>query len=139
MGGRKPAIRGQASWPKPADLTNPLPGRGVGRLLNGGENGGVSTTRHKTEEDYPPPAGIAPAQLPKWPFFLADLLLLSFVGLLVWQSAPPLAPGIMVLCALGIVVGAIIALLPFWLEARRKAATRPADKPAVVRLRISLQ
>ncbi len=125
--------------PKPADLTGALPVRGVGRLLCGGENGGLSPPPRKQPEAQPQPDEVAPARLPKWPFFLADLLLLSFIELLLWQHAPPLAPGVMVLCALGIIAGGIIALLPFWLEARKKALHRPVDKPVAVRLRISLQ
>lgn len=117
--------------------TGPPPGRGVGRLLNGGETAPVAVLPDRTQDVSVPPPSTATG-LPKWPFFLADGLLLGFVGLLIWNSDRPLSTGMVLTGALGIIAGAVIALLPFGWKAQQKPAVRPPQR-SPVRLRVYLQ
>lgn len=71
----------------------------------------------------------AEPRLPKWAFFLGDLLLVGVAGMLYYRSTLPLGSGqagLIVMCVAG---GAILAILPFLLEYR--VAARLAESAAL--------
>jgi molecular chaperone GrpE (heat shock protein) len=57
-------------------------------------------------------------RLPKWPFFLGDLLLLGVAFLVLWQSARPMTLGEMLILAACVALGAVVSVTPFVLEYR---------------------
>jgi hypothetical protein len=57
----------------------------------------------------------------KWPYFVADGILISFAGLLVWLAESPLSAGVIVLTVLMLVIGAVVALTPYLIEHYRTA------------------
>jgi len=64
-------------------------------------------------------------QLTKWPFYFGDVLLLGGAYYLYHQSKLPLGPGELAIGAACIAIGAVLAVLPSWLEFR--AAVRLAE------------
>lgn len=56
------------------------------------------------------------SKLPKWPFFLGDLILLGFAGFIVYSSARPLGLWQIGFCLAALVVGAWISIIPFLKE-----------------------
>lgn len=57
-------------------------------------------------------------KIPKWPFLLAQILLLGFAYLFVWLSPHPVEKWEMATCFVAAVVGAMIGILPFILDYR---------------------
>lgn len=56
------------------------------------------------------------SKLPKWPFFLGDLILLGFASFIVYSSARPLGLWQMGFCLAALVAGAWISILPYLKE-----------------------
>jgi len=56
--------------------------------------------------------------VPKWPFLLGQLLLLSFAYFIVWQSPHPIAQWEIIACFAAAATGAFIGILPFVLDYR---------------------
>ncbi len=69
---------------------------------------------------------IAP-KLVKWPFFLADALLLGAAGLIYGQSQLPMSAWELSLAALCVAGGAVLGLAPFLLEYRALVKLAEAD------------
>jgi molecular chaperone GrpE (heat shock protein) len=55
-------------------------------------------------------------KIPKWPFFVGDLLLLGMAGLVFWQGASPLVVWEMSVMAVCVGLGAVLSVTPFVLE-----------------------
>jgi molecular chaperone GrpE (heat shock protein) len=64
-------------------------------------------------------------KLPKWPFFAGDALLLALAAFICFQGALPLGRWELFTCAIDVLLGAGLAVLPFLLEHR--AAVRLAE------------
>jgi molecular chaperone GrpE (heat shock protein) len=58
------------------------------------------------------------SKLPKWPFLLADLILLGFAGFIVYNSQAPLSLWQAVFCLVAIGLGAWLSVIPFLKEYR---------------------
>ena len=56
--------------------------------------------------------------LPKWPFWLGNLLLLGFAWFVVWKSPHPISITTVIFCVSLCAVGAILGCVPFILEYR---------------------
>ena len=67
-------------------------------------------------------------KLNKWPFFFVDATLLGVAYLIFWQSKPPMTTWPMVICALFVALGAILAVIPFLLEYRAAMNLTEADR-----------
>jgi molecular chaperone GrpE (heat shock protein) len=63
--------------------------------------------------------------VPKWPFLLGDAGLLAAAGFFAWRAAHPLTHseiiGCLITCAVCVVLGAVLGVLPFVLEYRATA------------------
>jgi len=70
-------------------------------------------------------------QVPKWPFYLSDAILLAAAWFLVWQSTLPLGRWEILGSSLCVALGAIIAVFPFVLE--YKAITRLTEAATLER------
>ncbi len=55
-------------------------------------------------------------KMTRWPFYLGDALLLGFAGLSIYRSAWPLSPLAVLICGCAVLAGAILGLLPAYLE-----------------------
>ncbi len=55
-------------------------------------------------------------KMTRWPFYLGDALLLGFASLGIYRSAWPLSPGAILICGCAVLAGAILGLLPAYLE-----------------------
>jgi molecular chaperone GrpE (heat shock protein) len=73
-----------------------------------------------------------PAKLPKWPFFLGDLLLVGASMWIVQASASPLGLWHAGACLVGFFAGACVSLLPFLMEYRAEARLVEMDGLATV-------
>jgi hypothetical protein len=74
------------------------------------------------------PVGTGVQALPRWPFWVADIFLVGG-AMAVWLLAPrPMSLGSVVLASLLIVVGAVVALVP-WLNSPA-ASTPSTDAPS---------
>jgi hypothetical protein len=57
-----------------------------------------------------------PPQIPKWPFYLSDAILLAAAGFIVWQGTLPLGRWEILGSLCCVILGAVIAIFPFILE-----------------------
>ncbi len=57
-------------------------------------------------------------KIPKWPFLLAQILLLGFAYFFVWLSPHPIAQWEIIACFAAATVGVIVGILPFVLDYR---------------------
>lgn len=78
---------------------------------------------------------IAP-RLSKWPFFLADAVLLGAAWGIFWQAKAPLAPWDAFYCAGCVGLGALLAVTPFLIEYRAAVRLSEADRLANAVLQI---
>jgi len=67
-------------------------------------------------------------KLPKWPFFLADVMLLGAAWLVFWQSQTPRTVWVAFLCAALVALGAVLGVTPFLLEYRAAMKLAAADR-----------
>jgi molecular chaperone GrpE (heat shock protein) len=68
--------------------------------------------------------------LPRWPFFLGDVLLLTLAVLIFTQSERPIGPWEMLACVVCVALGATLAILPFHLEYRAAVKLAGAERLA---------
>lgn len=66
-----------------------------------------------------------PPQIPKWPFYLSDAILLAAAGFIVWQGTLPLGRWEILGSLCCVILGAVIAIFPFILE--YQAVTRLSE------------
>lgn len=57
-------------------------------------------------------------KVPKWPFLLTDIVLITVAAVLVWKSKHPITPSEAGLVTAAVALGALLACLPFILEYR---------------------
>jgi molecular chaperone GrpE (heat shock protein) len=55
-------------------------------------------------------------KVPKWPFLLGDLLLLAFAVFIVTKSSHPISTWEVIACSAIVVIGALIGIVPFYLD-----------------------
>ncbi|MEW6303578.1 MAG: hypothetical protein AB1705_08915 [Verrucomicrobiota bacterium] len=93
--------------------------------MSGSRTGEQPTLFDTPQEPAAEDAALMPAvelDLPKWPFFMADAVLLAATALLVWHTPKPIQPSLLFFCLLAVVAGALVALTPYYLDYR--AASR---------------
>lgn len=66
-------------------------------------------------------------RISKWAFLAGDALLLGVAALSVWQSARPISLGALALCAAAVAAGALLAVVPFFLEYRAAVQLAETD------------
>src|SRR5213593_3931869 len=69
---------------------------------------------------------IAP-KLPKWPFFISDLVLLSVAGFIFWSSRSSFGPWGMIAAAACVVLGAWLGVTPFVVQYRAEMRLSEAE------------
>ena len=67
-------------------------------------------------------------RLPKWPFFLADLVLLGAAWLIFWQSRTPMTPWETFFCSGCVALGAVLGVAPYLLQYRAAMKLTEADR-----------
>ena len=67
-------------------------------------------------------------RLPKWPFFLADLVLLGAAWLIFWQSSTPMTPWETFFCSGCVALGAVLGVAPYLLQYRAAMKLTEADR-----------
>ena len=67
-------------------------------------------------------------RLPKWPFFLADLVLLGAAWLIFWQSRTPMTPWETFFCSGSVALGAVLGVAPYLLQYRAAMKLTEADR-----------
>src|SRR5262245_34621268 len=73
------------------------------------------------------------AAIPAWYFFGADLALLFFAAILVWPRAAELSPAKFVLAGIMVVLGALLAVIPFLRPTFERSCSEPQSKWIVAR------
>ena len=81
-------------------------------------------------------SGRAAPKLPKWPFFLADVVLLGTAWLIFWQSKTPMTVWDSFFCSGCVALGAVLCVTPFLLEYRGAIQLSEADRLANAVLQI---
>src|SRR5947207_10855119 len=67
-------------------------------------------------------------RLPKWPFFLGDLVLLGAAWLIFWQSRTPMAAWETFFCSGCVALGAVLGVTPYLLQYRAAMKLTEADR-----------
>jgi len=57
-------------------------------------------------------------KIPKWPFLLAQIILLGFAYFIVWRSPHPISKWEIIVCFAIAAIGALVGMLPFLLDYR---------------------
>ncbi len=140
MGETKATAKAEPAPEKPATTggsTAPAAGRGVGSFLNGIKEEPQTTSVTAATKTVHLPATATPAALPKWPFVLADVLLVLASGGVLVLSPRPIPHTTLILATLGIIAGAAICLIPFMIARKPSTSTVEVEKPHP-KLRITL-